>query len=480
MSTLIRLCAVATIAVAGCGGAARTDKSGAPVKQTVTLKLQMPDASDAIGKRFAAEVTRRSHGSVRVEIDRAAPYDSRDPAAEVRLARALEAGTEDIGYLPARAWAADGRTAFSALQAPFVVTTYPAAQAVATSPIAKQVLDTLPSSVVGVALVPTQLRRVLAVRPPVSMSALAGLRVRIIDNAQSAADFRALGAQPVQGLDSGEVATEIQARRLDGAETSTSIVLEDSYAAVAKYLSSYAVFPKFQSIVLSSRAWARLSAEQRDAVRDAARSAVTLAGELLPRQEQTQLAQLCRSGLRVVAPSEAQLSALATAGAAADNAADPQLVAALRALPGAGPQAMVSPLPHDCTVPAPAAPAPHATRVKFPEGVYVTTDTVKDWQQGDVINPDFTTDITFRTRLKDGRWYQTQKPSYADQCPCSGTYKVNGDQIRFVMTDAGGAVVLPETVTWSYFNRQLRFTLVDVADNGSKVIYTAHPWRKVG
>jgi TRAP-type C4-dicarboxylate transport system substrate-binding protein len=477
MSTLTRLCGLVAVALAGCGGAAHTGKSGAPVQHTVTLKLQMPDAGDAIGERFAAEVRRRSGGSVRVEIDRAAPYDSRDPAAELRLARALEAGREDIGYLPARAWSADGRAAFSALLAPFVVTTYPAAQEVAEGPIAREVLGTLPSSVVGLALVPAQLRRVLAVRPPVSMSALAGLRVRVVDNPQSASDFRALGAQPVQGLDSGEVQTEIQARRLDGAETSASAVLENSYAAVAKYLSSYAVFPKFQSIVVSSRAWARLTAGQRDAVRAAARSAVTLAGELLPRQERAQLAQLCRSGLRVVTPSVAQLNALAAAAAAAHGDGDPHVVDALRALPSAGPQATVTPPPRDCTDPAAAAPAPHATRVKFPEGVYVTTDTVKDWEQGNVINPEFTTAITFRTTLKHGRWYQTQKPTYADQCPCSGTYTVNGDQVRFVYDDDA---TTPETVRWSYFNRQLRFTLVEAADNASKVIYTAHPWRKVG
>lgn len=479
MTSLTRICAVAAVLLAGCGGAARTGKSGAPVQDTVALKLQMPDASDAIGQRFAAEVTRRSHGSVRVDIDKAAPYDSRDPAAELRLARALQAGTEDIGYLPARAWAADGRAAFTALLAPFLVTTYPTAQAFATGPLAGQVLKTLPSSVVGLALVPSQLRRVLAVRPPVSVAALAGLRVRVIDNAQSASDFRALGAEPVQGLDSGEVATEIAARRLDGAETAPGLVLENSYAAVAKYLSSYAVFPKFESIVLSARAWARLSGEQRAAVRAAADSAVTLAGDLLPRQERTQLAQLCRSGLRVVAPSAAQLQALATAAAGAAGGADPHVLAALRALPGAGPQAAVAPLPRDCITPA-AAPAAHGTQVRFPEGLYVTTDRVKDWELGNVTDPDFTTDITFRTRLKDGRWTQTQKPTYADQCPCRGTYTVSGDQIRFVMTDAGGALVLPETVKWSYFNQQLRFALVDVADDASKVLYTAHPWRKVG
>jgi TRAP-type C4-dicarboxylate transport system substrate-binding protein len=477
MTSLSRICALTAVVLAGCGGAARTSKSGAPVRETVTLTLQMPDAGDPVGERFAAEVRRRSGGSVRVKIDKAGRYDSRDPAAELRLARALQAGDEDIGYLAARAWSADGHSAFSALLAPFVITTYPVEQEVATGPIARQVLGTLPPSVVGLALVPAQLRRVLAVRPPVSMPALAGLRVRVVDNPQTASDFRALGAEPVQGLDSGKVWDELQAHRLDGAETSPSFVLQNNYLAVAKYLSSYALFPKYQSIVLSARAWAGLSTGQRDAVRAAARSAVAFAGAQLERQERTDLAQLCRAGLRVATPSVAQMTALAAAGAAADGDADPRVVDALRALPGAGAQATVTALPRACTDPAAAPPAPHATRVKFPEGVYVTTDSARDWLQGDVINPEFTTAITFRTRLKDGHWYQTQKPGFADQCPCSGTYTVTGDQIRFVWGDHS---TTPETVKWSYFNRQLRFTLVEVADPSSKVIYTAHPWRKVG
>ena len=38
----------------------------------------------------------------------------------------------------------------------------------------------------------------------------------------------------------------------------------------------------------------------------------------------------------------------------------------------------------------------------------------------------------------------------------------------------------PEKVRWSYFDGQLTFGIVDVADTGSRVIYTAHPWRKTG
>ena len=39
--------------------------------------------------------------------------------------------------------------------------------------------------------------------------------------------------------------------------------------------------------------------------------------------------------------------------------------------------------------------------------------------------------------------------------------------------------VTPETVRWSYYDGQLTFAIVNVQDLSSRVIYTAHPWRKV-
>lgn len=475
---------VAAVALVACGGTPDADKSGAAIKTKVTLTLQMPDADDVLGQRFAADVARRSGGSVTVRIDARAPYDSRDPANELKLARALESGREDMGYLPARAWAADGRPAFKALLAPFLVTTYPAAQAVATGRIADDVLATLPPSVVGVALVPAEVRRVLAKWPPVSPDAFDGLRVRVIDNPQSAAAFLALGAVPVQGLLAGDVYTRMRSHRLDAAESSPSFVLSNSYAGVARYLSSYALFPKFQSIVVSAKAWKRLSPEQQAAVRAAALDTVAAAATQVPAREGTELGQLCRAGIRVTVPTARQLDALAASAATAtDGLGDPaaaKVLGALRSLPGAGPQALASPLPADCTKPPPAPAAAKAGQAAIPNGVYVTKTTVADLRRGAAIGPDFNRDIVYRTTLRDGRWYQTQTPNYPDQGPFSGTYTVDGDEVRFVMLHAAGALVTPETVKWSYFNKRLRFRIVDVADSASRVLYTAHPWRKVG
>ena len=85
--------------------------------------------------------------------------------------------------------------------------------------------------------------------------------------------------------------------------------------------------------------------------------------------------------------------------------------------------------------------------------------------------------------MRNGHWYQTQSPNYPDQGPFSGTYTVHGDQVVFVMLKAGvhgeNNVTAPETVRWSYFDGLLRFTIVDVFDHGSRVLYSAHPWRKI-
>jgi TRAP-type C4-dicarboxylate transport system substrate-binding protein len=437
----------------------------------------MPDAGDPLGERFAELVNERSDGGVRVRIDKSLRYESRDPAGEVRLAQALKAGREDIGYLPARAWSADG-PAFRALLSPFAVTTYPAAQAVATGPIARDALKALPDSVVGLALVPAQLRRVIANRPLTTAATYRALRVRVVDNVQTASDFAALGAKPVQRLDAGEVGAALADERLDAAETSPKPVLDNSYGVLAPYLTSYAVFPKFQSLVLSARAWAKLSDDQRSILRAAARDVVA-AAKAIPAQEVAQLAQLCRSGVHVVTPSTAQLEALADAAAPAAAGLDAKVAAALRALPGSGPHAQATRLPQDCvTPPAPRKAAPRGAA--FPEGVFVTHITEQDFRRGDVTNPTLMEDITFRTRLRAGRWSQTLDPNVPEQGPFSGTYTVDGDELTFVMLEAKSEVTAPETVRWSYFNGQLRFENVEVADFASRVLYTAHPWRKVG
>ena len=115
------LAIAAACLLAGCGGT-EANKSGASDSDPVNLRLGMPDDGDTLGELFIENVAKRSGGSIRVQLV-TDDYSSRLPANESKLARALQQGLVDIGYLPARAWAVEGLPAFKALLAPFVMTT---------------------------------------------------------------------------------------------------------------------------------------------------------------------------------------------------------------------------------------------------------------------------------------------------------------------------------------------------------------------
>jgi TRAP-type transport system periplasmic protein len=487
---LVAVSAAAT-SLAACG-AQQADKSGAKVQPTATLTLAMPDHGDRLGAEFAKAVALRSHGSVRIRIDPDG-YSNVVPANELRLARALQGGKADVGYLPARAWSAAGIGAFKALLAPFALTTDEATQTLASSPVARDVLAALPDSVVGLALVPAESRRVLAVRPPLSPAAFKGMRVRVVDDPQAAAAIESLGARAVEGLRSDAVGPALRDRRLDGAETAPTYALSNGYWNGARHLSGYGVFPKLQSIVLSRRTWQRLSGAQQAAMRAAAADTVRSARSAVPEQEQSDLRQLCAAGVRISVPSAAQLQALTTAAqpavaSLAEDGAAARVLAAIRALPGSGPQRLASPLPASCTArDRDSRSASGQTAATFPNGVYVVKVTAAQFHAHGATGSDWNRDTTLTTRFRDGRWSQLQRPTYPTQCPavatrshpaCSGTYKITGDQMLFSWSYAPPPVPAPETVKWSYFNRVLRFKPVDVADPSSLAIW-AQPWRRI-
>src|SRR4051812_6104263 len=389
---LLAAVVAAGVGIAACGGDDHRDKSGAKVEAKATLVLQMSDLGDGPAGVFARAVERRSHGTVHIRAG-GDKYESTLASNEVRLAQALASGREDIGYVPARAWAATGSAPFKALLAPFAITTDAATDAVATGGVARDVLAALPRGVVGLALVPAEPRRVLAVRAPLSPAAFTDLRLRVIDNPQSAADFAALGAKPVQGMASDEVADALRRHTLDGAESSPRPVLTNGYYSHARYLSAYGVFPKFQSIVVSRRAWDRLSDDQQAAVRAAAQDTVASAARTIPQRERSDLAQLCGAGAHIVVPSAAQLRGLADAAkpagdALAEDPAAARVLTAIRALPGAGPQPLASPLPASCNRPQDTGSGQaHKGAATIPNGTYVVKVTTEQFHKQGAVNP---------------------------------------------------------------------------------------------
>ena len=481
ISTLAVSLALIATAAAGCGGSGKghANKAGAAVTKRQTITIQAPDPGDPEIAYLAKRITERSGGSLHVRIgDR---YDSILASNEVRLARALRAGRESFALLAARAWSGAGVRAFAALQAPFVITTNEAARAAMEGPAGRMLAaDLRKAGVEPLALVPTQLRRLLAKQPLNTSASFHGARLRIIDNATTAREIAALGAVPKQGYRSTEVLTALKAGRLDGAETAPRPILNNNYASTAKRLTGYALFNKVDSFVASPSALKRLSPDQRKVLNEAAGDLRRFAARESS-LEADDVGRLCRDGVRVDTPTPAGLRALVSATAPVraalerDPAAGP-VMRLLSATPGAG--ARLLPPPAACT--SPSAPSQSAAAEgSIPAGTYEVTLTPQDFHHYGVYG-----EISHRRRLNtttfsaDGRFTYSVAPEFgpaADRCPCNGNYRIAGNRLTF---DWDRPDWPDDRVSWSYYRGKLSFTNIDTADPQDTVYY-ALPWRKV-
>jgi TRAP-type C4-dicarboxylate transport system substrate-binding protein len=467
-------------------------KAGSTDRPTQTIVLQMPDGSDPDGLYLAQDIAKRSHGALKVTID-SKTYASQSPANEARLTADIRAGQVSFAYQPARDWAAVGVPGFQALMTPFAVTTVAASQRVAASPVAATILGQLPGyGAVGLGLIAGEPRQILSVRPLFAAPQFAGQKIRIVDNPQTAALVTALGARPVQRLASNQVNSPLRTGSVTAVETSPFSVWENGYQTAAPYLTSYGVFPKFETLVASKHAWAALPPADQAAIRHAVVDTRANSGQLASR-EALELTRLCQQGVVLDQPTAAQLGVLArdAATAAPGGAAAAAVDRQIKALPGAGVQPYTTGVPAGCRVAGDEASAAAIHQVltpafahqgggKIPPGTYVTTDTVADWQAGGQYGDDWNKAVTFTTVIRaDGTLRETQAPDYPDQGPLSGHYVVKGDEVTFFWSQPTAHWSATEKVRWSYFDGQLTFAIVDVADTASRVLYTAHPWRKI-
>ena len=468
-------------------------KAGSTDQHAQAIVLQMPDGSDPDGLYLAQDIAKLSHGALKVTID-SKTYNSTLPANEARLTSDIRAGRVSFAYQPARDWAAVGVPGFQALMAPFAVTTVAASQRVAASPVAATVLGQLSKyGAVGVGLIAGEPRQILSVRPLFTQAQFAGQKIRIVDNPQAAALVTALGARPVQG-------TGIQQGELPAADAGLVTAVE-----ILPVLHSGECVPDRSALpdVLRGLPEVRDAGGQQEGVGRA--EPVGAGGDQAGRRrypgtfwsagdrEAQELTQLCHQGVVLDRPSAAQLGALARSRGRHDERgrgrggtvrsgrcrepACSRTRPGCRRLPGRGRCG-----DRDGDSPGPdAGPRPPGGG-KIPPGTYVVTDTVADFQAGGQYGDDWEKDITFTCICTPmARSTESQVPDYPDQGPSSGHYVVKGDEVTFSYSHLpSSGCTAPQTVRWSYFDGQLTFAIVDVADTGSRVIYTAHPWRKTG
>lgn len=465
--------AVLVIIAAGCGGSG--DKAGGP--RSVSLTLEAPDGASDLTDVFVREAERRSNGTLKIVVDGEA-YSSANPTNEARLAAALQTGDADLALLPSRAWESQGVKTFRALEAPFLVTDDGLLRRIVGGPVSREILrGTDRIGVIGLTLLPDSLRRTLGRRPFTSLEALRGARIRIVDSATTAAGLHALGATPVTGYIANQVGPGLAKGQLDGAESSAGSILDNNYQAVAKYLPANVVlFAKTNTIAIGRRALKRLASEQQDALRDAA--AATLVAALKDSsKDAADLQRLCQAGVQLVRATPADLAALRerVEPVYAALRRDPATARVLREI-----EQLKADAPHTTALTkceASRTAPKERSGPTIPEGTYVTTLTAADFHGFAGKVPD--RPETWTTTLRDRRFRQVLTPTTPSQPPGYGTYTVRGDQVTFFFQSPGQLPGVHETVRWSYYRGELSFEIVSVADSAGKILYTAHPWRKI-
>jgi TRAP-type C4-dicarboxylate transport system substrate-binding protein len=134
-----------------------------------------------------------------------------------------------------------------------------------------EILDNFePYGFVGLAFFDSGARSIYnSVRPVRSLADLKGLRIRVQQSEQTSEIIRSLGAEPVE-LPYGKVLTGLATKLIDGAENNwPSFVTTNHYNYAGYYmLTEHTMSPEV--LVMSQKAWATLSTEDKKIFREAA------------------------------------------------------------------------------------------------------------------------------------------------------------------------------------------------------------------
>ncbi len=303
------LACAATIAASGCS--AGGTKAG-PARPTVVLHLATPENPDAPYaddvRFFARRVSDLTDGEVDVRVDFEAIRWT--PASEGKLFEMVQDGKTELALVPPRAFDTVGVTGFEALQAPMLIDSPELAGAVATSDLARDLLDGLEEhGVVGLGLAYEGLRLPLALNGALTrVSDFEGLLIRVPNSDLSDRIMRALKAVPDRGA-SHVVATTGDPYPL--VETELALA-PTNFPDGGTVTSNMVFFPKYDALLANADAFDRLADDQADALRRAAADTVTRSIQTVE-DEQELASTFCAGGGHLVEAPADQVDAMRAA-----------------------------------------------------------------------------------------------------------------------------------------------------------------------
>jgi TRAP-type C4-dicarboxylate transport system substrate-binding protein len=285
------------------------------------------------------------------------------PQSEIQLLDDVRSGVVDMGTISSAIWDTADINAFQALQAPFLITNYPLAQAVEGGEIGQAMIDQAneeAADLVVLAIHEGGLRKPFGIKRLAAPADFQGTTIRAPQSKVLSEGLSALGAN-VEPLPLPDVYQALQNGTVDGVEANLPLIYTSKWYEVAKYVTGNINFWPFPTVLAINKAkYDSLTDAQKAALTDAAATITDASIEIFTTPGSTVAQDLVNCGVEYVTASDASLAAFAQASEAAVSRLAPEsqdFVAQIQAEKDAlGPPAAPAPLPTTktgaCTPPA--------------------------------------------------------------------------------------------------------------------------------
>ncbi|HEX6712965.1 MAG TPA: TRAP transporter substrate-binding protein DctP [Thermoleophilaceae bacterium] len=416
--------ALIVIGCTSCGGG--NSKAGAAKRIDHPVTLHMAGLFLDQSFLYATAVDRLSHHTIRLRLVDPGPNAVH---ADARIVAAVRSGKFDVALVPVRVFDTLGDRAFQALATPLLIDSYALEGKVLASSFASEALaSTRRLGVVGVALLPGPLRRMLGLTRSFAVpSDFHGAIVGHQASNLTEAALRALGATP-RALPGTASLTGI-----DGYEQQLPSIVGNGYLRASRtrtVMVAPVLWPRAQVLIANPRVWAQLSSHQQAILRTAGPQTAAAQAEALRRDDATATRQLCSAGARLVAADAARFrAAFAPVYLALErDAATAERIREIEDLKReTSPEARPT-----CHADRTAAVPRRATPI---DGVWRTERAHADVPENEGL---------FIRVFDRGRWALTQQSAGA--CTWGyGTYTVRGRRLETEATDGGG--IAPNNAT---------------------------------
>jgi tripartite ATP-independent transporter DctP family solute receptor len=253
-------------------------------------------------KEFAKIVEVRSKGTIKIDC-----FFGGALGQEKAVIADVQAGKIDFARVSLSPVAEQVKE-LNALLFPYLYSNHDQMWKVLNGPIGEELLKKLESSkMIGLAYYEAGSRNFYTKKPIKKPSDLIGMKIRVQENKLMIGLVTALGATPVP-MGVGDIYAALQSGKIDGAENNIPSYISFSHYEVATnyILDGHTMVPEI--LIASSTALAKLSGEEIDLIRKAAKDVIPFQKQKWVDREKTDLAKAIDAGCEITKPDAATLA----------------------------------------------------------------------------------------------------------------------------------------------------------------------------